>query len=254
MRGNLAAFKCWAPDGAAWTEWAKPVPFSDMPPVGSGALDLPAPAWITRADPATAVIVDLPGGRGVAEGLALAKIGYRPVPLYNGVSATGRTPMLVPTREVVDALSAGAASIALAGRALRPNAPPAFLLDANRMNDSGKRPGMYDNRWCVFPQDMPSASFLLGKGIKAVILRSDTARNDLKHVLQRYAERGIGIWLHDGNARQNITGDVKPSKFMWLFYRLGVMLGLKRNATGGFGGIIPEVTQHGYGGGRRGFG
>ena len=40
------------------------------------------------------------------------------------------------------------------------HAPPAFLLDSDRMKAPAPDPGRFDNRWLVFPQDFPSAAFL----------------------------------------------------------------------------------------------
>lgn len=84
MRDNIETYKIWAPNGALWTEWAKPVLFANTPK-GSFELQIPKLKWIAQTDYTTAIIVDLPGKEGVQEGLALARLGYRPVPLYNGV-------------------------------------------------------------------------------------------------------------------------------------------------------------------------
>lgn len=248
MRGNVTAFKRWAPDHAVWAPWAKPVLFANMPEGPGAPLDIPRPDWMPRAEPAVAIVVDLPGAEGVREGLALARAGYRPVPLYNGVRGPGAT--LVAVEEVEDALRGGAEL--LARLKLPPDAPPAFLLDANRMRSSGKRPGLYDNRWCVFPQDMPSAAFLSRQGVRGVLVRANTLADDLRHVLHRYAEHGLALMHHDGNAQRDVTREVKPRRFKELFYRFTVLMGLRRNAAGGFGGIIPEPSQHG--GGYHGFG
>ena len=244
MRGNLEAFTRWAPDGAAWTPWAKPVMFANMAESAvSGTMEALVPSWISRVEPKTAIIVDLPGQGGVAEGLALARLGYRPVPLYNGTRPKNSVSMLVPAEELEDALRVGARE--LARLPLQANAPPAFLLDSNRMDGSASQHGWYDNRWCVLPQDMPSASFMLGQGIDTIIVRADKVANDLKHVLHRYVERGIKIALHDGVAPKDVTRLVKPERFRSLFYRLGVLLGLRRNSVGGFGAIIPLPSESG---------
>lgn len=247
MRGNLAAFRRWAPDNVVWAQWAKPVMFANMTGSVTTTPDpVPTLDWILRVDPETAIVVDLPGERGVLEGLALARLGYRPVPLYNGVRGAAPSATLVPVDKLEDALLAGAEELSRLRLPLQ--APPAFLLDADRLNQAGKRPGMYDNRWCVFPQDMPSAAFLRSKGIRRVAVRADTVMDDLKHVLHRYAEQGIGLVHHDGKTPRDITQRVKPYGFGSLFYRLGVLLGLRPNAAGGFGGIIPEPSQsHGHG-------
>ncbi len=240
MMNNLETYKIWAPDDALWTQWAKPVLFIRQPAAyNAEKLDIPELKWINSVEKHTMIIVDLPKHSGVIESLALARLGYRPVPLYNGVSVQYST-HIVKVHEIVSALYKGADDLITCN--IRPDAPPVFMLDSNRMSGSGKLPGTYDNRWCVFPQDMPSASFLLKEGINKVIVRSEAIQNDLSHILHRYQEEGIGIYLSNGEEPKKIPV-AKPSKFKSLSYRFKIILGLTRNATGGFGSKIPEATQ-----------
>jgi hypothetical protein len=187
------------------------------------------------------IIVDLPGKLGVEEGLSLAQSGYRPVPLYNGVVApSGHT--AISTFEIATALYVGADM--LNGLSIVPNAPPAFLLDYSRMIGTGKIPGSFDNRWSVFPQDMPSAAFLLKRGIKEIIVHSEKIQDDLAHVLLRYQEQWINISLYDGTETKELTVK-KPSWFKKLYYRFKVTMGLTRNPVGGFGGVVPQSSGSG---------
>jgi hypothetical protein len=186
------------------------------------------------------IIVDLPGKLGVEEGLSLAKSGYRPVPLYNGVVAPNHS--AISAFETAAALYAGAD--VLNGLSIVPAAPPAFLLDYERMSGVGKWPGSFDNRWSVFPQDMPSAAFLLKRLIKDVIVHSPGIQDDLAHILLRYQEQGISIFQCDGSEIKGITVS-KPSWFKKLYYRFKVTAGLTRNAAGGFGGVIPQQSSGG---------
>lgn len=250
MENSLTTYKIWAPDDALWTEWAKPVLFANVPrpvffanaPQGdSNALDIPGINWTSAADRDTAVIVDLPSREGVMEGLGLARLGYRPVPLYNGVYDQYSHSTVIDVRDIIMALFNG--TDVLTALDIRSDAPPAFLLDSNRMNGIGKQPGKYDNRWCVFPQDMPSASFLSTHGIKRIIVRSSGIQNDLSHILCRYQEQGIKVYLYDViNPLREMTV-TKPSQFKSLIYRFKVISGLTRNAAGGFGGQIPEPSE-----------
>ena len=250
MRDNLQAYKTWAPDGARWTQWAKPVMFMDPAESLFTNLKIPEIDWIRELEQDTMIIVDLPGPDGVAESLALAHMGYRPVPLYNGVD--GRVfSMAVKVGEIRKALFAGADK--LAGYDISPEAPPVFMLDSNRMEVSGKQPGTFDNRWCVFPQDMPSASFLQKAGIRRVIVRSDKIRNDLAHILLRYQKEGIEIFICPERETKKIS-IVKPSRFRSISYRFRVIMGLTRNGAGGFGAKIPEPMDSTSGGRYYGFG
>lgn len=173
-----------------------------------------------------------------------------PRPLLFSVNAQFSS-MIVPVYDVGSALYRGANE--LSTFYIRPDAPPVFMLDSKRMTGSGRRPGTYDNRWCVFPQDMPYAAFLVKEGISKVIIRSDSIQNDLSHILHRYQDEGIGIYICTGGGLAKIP-IVKPSKYKSLSYRFKVIFGSKRNATGGFGGWIPEATQSSSGTRFYGFG
>ncbi len=252
MRDNLETYKIWAPDDALWTQWAKPVLFIHKPNYVNTVLNTPTISWISEVDKNTMIIIDLPGVSGVLESLGLAQLGYRPVPLYNGVDGQNASSMIVQVEDIVKALYKGAEKLITYN--IRSNAPPVLILDSNRMEGTGRQSGKYDNRWCVFPQDMPSASFLLNEGIHKVIVRSDSIRNDLSHILCRYQEQGIKIYQCNGKEVNSETTIVKPSKYKSLSYRFKVISGLIRNGTGGFGGRIPEPVESSSGGRYYGFG
>lgn len=252
MKNNLEIFRIWAPDNVSWTEWAKPVLFASLPCKDSCTLNIPNADYVKAVDYSTMVIVDLPGERSVEEGLALAQVGYRPVSLYNGVYGPSNYSMIVNVTGIAAALQKGADT--LAALYIRADAPPAFMLDYDRMTSQGKKSGKYDNRWCVFPQDMPSASFLIENGIKKIIVRSTKIQNDLSHILLRYQNQGIKVYLcRDGkSSKETIVS--KPSQFKSLFYRFMIIWGLKRNATGGFGEVVPIPHQTSSGGRYYGYG
>jgi len=247
MKDNISVFRIWAPDNALWTQWAKPVLFAAAIYYNPDIVDLAGykgkigPGWIEYAGD-TAVIVDLPGADGVEAGLLLAHIGYRPVPLYNGVPGTGLNQPVIPVGDIRAALFKGAHE--LEQLSVKQNAAPAFLLDYNRMQGVSKQAGSFDNRWSIFPQDMPSAAFLVKSGIKNIVVKTNERINeDLCHILCRYQEQGILI--HHCN-RQGITKVVnigKPSGFRSLWRRFLVIAGLTRNTAGGFGGNIPLPTE-----------
>lgn len=77
------------------------------------------------------------GESGVTESLALARMGYRSVQLYNGANAQFSS-MMVPVYDVVSALYRGANE--LRAFYIQPDAPPVFMLDSKRMTGSGRRP------------------------------------------------------------------------------------------------------------------
>ncbi|QQO07805.1 hypothetical protein [Breznakiella homolactica] len=245
MFNQIKTYKLWAPDNAVWTAWAKPVLFATIPVGVPVKLVIPKIGWIQSAEKNTMVILDLPEKRGVEEALALAGLGYRPVPLYNGVFGPSGYAMAVDVSGIAKALYQGAVN--LQDLRIPGDAPPAFMLDSSRMDGYSKPMGRYDNRWCVFPQDMPSAAFLVQRGIKRIIVRAGAVASDLSHILCRYQEQGIGIYLCGDSKKIRPVTVSKPSEFKSLMYRFKVTLGLTRNAAGGFGGYVPEPTQSGSG-------
>jgi hypothetical protein len=252
MKGS-ELFEAWAPPGSVWSRWAKPVLFAEagprLPISGDNAA---APAAESAPEPAslrmpldryTAVVVDLPGAESVRIGLALAREGFLPVPLFNcGVHPAA----LVQVGEILRCLHEGAGEVATLS--FSPDAPPAFLLDANRLSPSQPSgPGKYDNRWMVFPQDFPSVSFLKSREIRRVILlqRLPEPASDLAHVLLRWQEAGLELFWTDpaaGTAPVALRVE-KPSRFRDLSYRALALIGLRRNSAGGFGSIIPYPSS-----------
>lgn len=258
-------FEVWAPPESVWSRWAKPALFAELTPatfssLGADALpdgtepEVMQPPPDFQVDVWTAFVVDVPGHRAVEIGMAMARAGYRPVPLFN----TAYHPFaIVPVNEIVRRLQEGAAE--LPGLPIAPDAPPSFLLDSNRLDPKAPAtPGRFDNRWAVFPQDFPSANFLLSRGIRrVVVLQAEMLigkpRLDLSHVLLRWKEAGIELYVQDPEGTQSprpLEVD-RPSSFRSLFYRALTLAGLRRNSAGGFGSIVPQPSQSS---GRSGYG
>jgi hypothetical protein len=247
---RVQLFDFWAPPNALWSQWAKPVLFAHVQPSSPSFaplwrdVDL---AWAPAFRDSTALILDLPGSFAVAMGLALAARGYRPVPLFN--SAPGPSPV-IDNAPIISALSGGAEDLS---RCVIPDdAPPAFMLDAGRLVErSAAKPGMFDNRWIVFPQDFPSANFLLSRHIRRVTLvqHGNRAADDLSHVLFRWREAGIDIWNCDLN-RGGMSEPLavrRPGNFKAIWQRSLVLLGFRRHGGGGFGSVVPMPHSGGSG-------
>jgi hypothetical protein len=77
---------------------------------------------------------------------------------------------------------------------------------------------------------------------------------DLSHILLRYQNQGIKVFLCDGIRISRVATVSEPSRFMSLFYRTRVTLGLSRNAAGGFGAIVPDPHRGSSYGGFYGYG
>jgi hypothetical protein len=245
--------EAWVPPGGAWSLWARPVLFAQMPedPVSPGptagaplAFRLPDPVWAPSAEEGAVLVIDLPGGESVAAGLALAARGYRPVPLFNACTGPKE---VIDQGPILRGLRAGAPH--LASLSLPPDAPPAFLLDDGRMEPKKPlEPEVFDNRWMVFPEDFPSARLLRARGFtRAVLVQRSRLqpRPDLAHVLRRWQEAGIAVEARDPDIAtppRPIVVD-RPARYRGMWYRVLALLGLRAAPIGGFGSVIPKPSS-----------
>lgn len=193
-------YKIWAPKDVAWADWVRPVPF-----VAIDSLDktfegtplnstIPIVEYESELNQHTAVIVDLPGDESIRMGIALGKLGVRPIPIYNGTLAQQGARATVNSGTISAALVRWALDLEVLK--LTPEAPPAFLIDRNRLNRYKLEEAVYDNSWDVYPQDMPSAQYIKDKGIKRVlVVGGRSVARDLKKILKAYQDKGIQL-LH----------------------------------------------------------
>ncbi len=260
-----AIYEAWVPHAGAWSLWARPVLFGQMsgtrgpvyPSAIQWAWDLFGQApetggeqpwlslavdWAPPPAPNAMLILDLPGSEGVHLGLALAGLGYRPVPMYNGCTGPSE---LLDQGPILRALRDGAAF--LAARALPGDAPPAFLLDSRRQSlPQPLRPGMLDNRWQVFPEDFPSAPLLAERGVSRVIwVGHGKPRDDLARVLRAWQEARIALEAKDlavaGPPRRLIVPPIPWLRRLWNHLRS--LFGLQGRPRDGFGYIVPARSQ-----------
>ncbi len=240
-------FATWAPDDSLWARWVRPVLFAQFDPAALEAWPAATPSQapaLSAGEGSTAVVLELPGPQAVGYGMRLAHAGYRPVPLFNG--SDGPAP-LIEVRPIAQALLVE--TPVLAGLALPPQAPPAFLLDSRRMQGV-PHAHVYDNRWVMLPQDFPSATMLRSHGIERVVLVQEGARApaaDLAHVLRRWQEGGVALRLLDiARGGEAVELEVKkPAWYRSLWWGIVALAGLRRSNVGGFGGMVPEQTSGG---------
>jgi hypothetical protein len=241
-------YREWAPSGDPWSPWVKPSLFATItstgPPLPWEEWQRIDTFWARAMMSQTAIVVDLPGIESLHTALALAREGYRPVPLYN--TSPGEPRPALDVKSLVNALSAPVLDSvkAVIGR----GGPPVFVLDSLRAKQDRKPdPGTFDNRWVVFPQDFPSGNLLHSRGITRVILiqaEGQQPQEDLAHVLLRWQESGLQILVQRRGTAEN-PQEIKvqrPSRFRALRYRAMVMMGLRRNSAGGFGAVTPMAT------------
>lgn len=242
-------FETWAPPGAPWSGWVKPAPFahlpSEFPPIDpSPAADV---AWASPPK-RMAIVVDLPGAASVQYGLALAAVGYRPVPLFNAIPPP--TPDAIPVVKVAPILAAlQQGAEVLRGIAVTTDAPAAFLLDADRpATHNPPLPGAFDNRSVVFVTDFPSAGRLAAQGLTSALLVRESGSglgDDLRYALQTWDKQGVAIvsakWLAEPGGPVPFT---LPRRSWWAGLRLRcrTLFGFRRNPSGEFGEFIPHAT------------
>jgi hypothetical protein len=204
-------------------------------------------------------VLDLPGEQGVWMGAALAARGYRPVPLYNALPlpfgapmqnpVSGRSVAAVDALPILSALRQGAEQ--LAGLVIPLEAPPAFLLDANRQGPGYRLlPDQFDNRSLCFTTDFPSANFLSAHGIRGALLVQRERlepQPDLAHVLRRWQDGGLRlerIRIEPHSQRESFQVS-RPSWYGAMFQRALAAFGLRRAPGGGFGAWMPESPTGG---------
>lgn len=210
-------YRLWAPIGAKWIDWVRPVPFvqidyEDFKVYKSGNYIIPKVNYINVLKKDTAIIVDLPEYYSINDGLALAKIGYRPIPVFNGTAQTKGARCTVDNHAVEAGLIWGA--IELSKIELEKNAPPVFLTDSNRMNRYKLDISIFDNSWDLYHQDLPSAEYFLDSGIDKIVVRGNTFNDDLKKLLYRHQEKGMKIYFTEGydEAKQVKLKKIKDKK------------------------------------------
>lgn len=248
MHTQLDLYKLWAPDDALWTQWVKPVVFMNMRAnqfFGGPGLQKVVVDW-TGYEKGTMIIVDLPGKTALDEGFALAAMGYRPIPLYNGVPGPQWATAVISMGPIMQGLTEGARL--LPSMSINNQANPVFLLDSERFKWARKRPGTFDNRWRLVPQDMPSANYLKRQGITKIIVRAKLVQSDLGFILHQYQKAGIVVYTCGEYGGPRKASSFKPHG-LGLFYRFMLIFGLTRCATGGFGMMIPEPSSGSSGSG-----
>jgi hypothetical protein len=255
-------FSIWAPEDSPWSRWAKPVLFAYLDSPLSHAASRGTPrdvSWCPSPADNVALVLDLPGEEGVLMGVALATQGYRPVPLYNAVPlpfdeapidvSTGRSVAAVDVLPIMSALRNGAEELARLN--LPTDAPPAFLLDANRRGDGRKMQSEeFDNRSISFTTDFPSANYFIAHGIQHIMLlqeKTDEPQSDIAHSLRRWQDAGFILERKriDSPKAAERFEVARPSWYGTMFQRVLSSIGLRRSSTGGFGDWVPPSSSGG---------
>ena len=198
MRGK-EIYKIYAPNGAKWTDWVRPVPFVAIDTYNRK----PIADWMERKamflknyQQDTAIFVDLPGKESIELSIDLAYKGYRPIPIFNGTDEQPGSQATTDTYLIESCLING--SEKLKNIKLDNNANPAFLLDSYRTNRYRAKESIFDNSWNLYKQDIPSAEYFKQNGITKIIIVGDEIQRDLKKIFLKFQEKGIDIYITDG--------------------------------------------------------
>ena len=207
-------FKIWAPNGVKWIEWVRPVPFiainNDSRLYEVSNFEVNKINYISRLLTDTAIIVDLPGNESIEEGIGLAKIGFRPIPIYNGTNEQEGAMATVDNHAIEIGLIKGA--MELEKIVISNNASPVFLLDSNRTNMYKMNVSVFDNSWDIYNQDIPSAEYFLKNGINKIIVRGEKVQKDLNKILYKFQIKGIQILFSNGYEEPKKVIMKKPLK------------------------------------------
>ena len=191
--------------------WIRPVPFIgiDKPKKRIEFInyEIPKINYINKHKKNIAIIIDIKGVNSIKEGIALAKIGYRPIPVFNGTNPNINAKAVTDNEIVEPLLVWGAEELKKIN--IKDNANPAFLLDLNRLNRYKTSRSLFDNSYDIYDQDLPSAKFFLDNGIDIIIVRSEKIEKDLNKILYIYAKSKIKI-LHTNGFEE--AKEIKPKK------------------------------------------
>lgn len=193
-----------------------------------------------------AVIVDLPGPDAVEVGLGLGHLGFRPVLAINATSAE---------REVID-MEPVLAMIAEGARfrssfSAPKDAPPAFILDARREGPESKpAPGKFDNRWTVFPTDLPSPEHLKSEQIDAVVIIAEgmLVKDDILAVAWTYEREGVEVRV--ANVNGHTLGALPSARPGWFSFTVGHIrrrFAFRRRWDGSYGHRVPIPPEPSHG-------
>ncbi len=194
---NKEVYKIWAPYHKKWTNWVRPVPFIYLDESINEFIDynISHINYLSKILDNTAIIIDINGIDSIKEGIELAKIGYRPIPIFNGTSSNNA--LSTTNNKVIEPLLIWGA-LELKKIKLKDNALPVFLLDDNRLNRYKINRGIFDNSWDVYYQDLPSSKYFLNNNIDKILVRANKINKDLNKILYDYQNNNIKILFTNG--------------------------------------------------------
>ena len=212
MMTNKEVFRVWAPLNKKWVDWVRPVPFVNINKKHENFR--PSGVVISCLDDFdmknTAIIVDLPSDDSVEAGILLAQNGYRPIPIYNGVMQQKGSRATTNNEGILSALVWGASILKTVK--IDDNAPPAFLIDSNRLHRWRIDLSIFDNSWDVYPQDIPSEDYFLKNGINKILIIGRKYPRDLKAIIKEWPKKQISVYVSDGYEKPKCVRKAKKKR------------------------------------------
>lgn len=201
-------YNIWAPSTSKWSNWVKPIAFttldSNQKIYEIINYNIPKINYLDKYLENTIIIIDTKADNAIKEAIALANIGYRPIPLFNGTNAPLNATATCNNYLIAPYLIWGAKQ--LTKIKIKKDANPAFILDINRLNRKKINKTIFDNSWDIYDQDLPSYKYLLNNKINKIIIKSDYIAKDLKKILYNYQKNNIQILYTNGYE------EIKPIK------------------------------------------
>ena len=192
-------YKIYAPEQSKWSRWVRPVPFAAIDTYNRKMVlnwqDRKV-LFLNKYEKDVAIFIDLPGKESIELGIGMAKIGYRPIPLFNGTDEPIGASSILDTDLIENSLING--SEKLKHIQLKDDTNPAFLLDSSRTNRYRSKESIFDNSWDLYKQDIPTADFFKKNGINKLIVVGDIIQKDLRKIFFEFQDAGIEIYLTDG--------------------------------------------------------
>ena len=151
-------YNIWAPSTSKWSNWVKPIAFttldSNQKIYEIINYNIPKINYLDKYLENTIIIIDTKADNAIKEAIALANIGYRPIPLFNGTNAPLNATATCNNYLIAPYLIWGAKQ--LTKIKIKKDANPVFILDINRLNRKKINKTIFDNSWDIYDQDLPS--------------------------------------------------------------------------------------------------
>lgn len=211
---NKEIFKIWAPYGKRWVDWVRPVPFvaiKNTKPFTPAFREVECLELKKDDTQHIAIILDLPDEQSVEVGIWLAEnYGYRPIPIFNGTIEPCGARATTNNVDMIDALVWGAKQ--LQNIELADDAPPAFLIDKNRLENIKVDRTVFDNSWDIYFQDIPSEKYFINNGITEILVISRNLSKDFKEIFKQFSEQKISVYLSDGYSKPKCVKKAKKKE------------------------------------------